>query len=113
MRFKAVSIALALALCAIAPLRLAAQTITSGDITGTVTDPSGAVKPNATVTATNQQTGEARSATSNASGVYRIPFLRPGPYTVSVNAAGFGPANRNASVAVGQSANVNLALALT
>jgi len=63
-----------------APLH--AQAI-SGDLVGTVTDASGAVVPNATVTATNVATGVRATASSNASGIYRLSNLLPGNYNVS------------------------------
>jgi Carboxypeptidase regulatory-like domain len=47
----------------------------SGDLTGTVTDVSGAVVPNATVTATNSATDVKSSAHANFAGLYRIPNL--------------------------------------
>jgi hypothetical protein len=58
-------------------------------ITGTVTDPSGAVVPNATVTVTNQETGTPQSSTSNGDGIYSIPGLPVGTYTLTVSAGGF------------------------
>ncbi len=66
-----------------------AQTIT-GSINGNVTDASGAVVPNATVTATNTQTGVATKTTTNNAGDYNIRFLQIGQYTVTVDGSGFG-----------------------
>ena len=60
---------------------LMAQSLISGDLTGTVTDPSGAVVPNATVTLKSDATGETRTATTNANGAYRFSLLGPGSYT--------------------------------
>ena len=65
-----------------------AQTIT-GSVNGTVTDPSGAVIPNATVTATNVDTGVATPTTTNNDGIYNIRFLQIGNYKVTVEASGF------------------------
>jgi hypothetical protein len=65
-----------------------AQTVT-GNITGTVTDPSGAIIAGASVTATNTGTGIATQATTNDSGAYTIRFLPIGQYQVSVSANGF------------------------
>src|SRR4051812_7391515 len=65
-----------------------AQTITAS-ITGTASDPSGASVPNASVTATNTETNVATVITTNAEGIYTFPFLRVGPYTVTVEAKGF------------------------
>ncbi len=61
----------------------------TGDVTGTVTDPSGAVIPNAKVTATNPGTGVSITTTTNSAGIYRIPNLNPGRYTLKVEAKGF------------------------
>src|SRR5580693_8597025 len=64
-----------------------AQTVT-GSITGTITDPSGAVIPGGTVTAENAATSVKTSAKSNASGVYTIRFLPIGTYTLSLEEYG-------------------------
>jgi hypothetical protein len=63
-------------------------------ITGVVTDPSGALIPNATVKATNDANNASLSVTTNAQGVYTIPYLQPGVYTVEVSAAGFASLRR-------------------
>src|SRR5450631_3577501 len=62
---------------------------TSGEITGEVKDPSGAVMPNASVTVTNAATNVARSTVTNTSGVYSFPDLVPGTYQIKVMAGGF------------------------
>ncbi len=90
-----------------------AQSVTSGDLGGVVTDPSGAVVPNAKITATSDATGAVHTATTNGDGSYRISFLQPGSYTVVVNAAGFQQTTHKVQVAVGQAANGNIALAVT
>ena len=66
-----------------------AQSGTTGALTGTVTDPSGAVIAGATVTATNIGTGQARTSTTDASGSYKFSLLSPGNYSVKISAAGF------------------------
>src|SRR5687767_12562330 len=60
-----------------------------GAITGTVTDPSGAVVAGAKVTATNADTNEVREVTTSDEGNYTIPELKAGPYRVVVEAPGF------------------------
>src|ERR1043166_3577877 len=60
-----------------------------GTITGTVTDPNGAVIKDAKVTATNVATGETRDATTGGEGEYTIPALDPGVYKITVDAQGF------------------------
>jgi hypothetical protein len=71
-------------ICARAP----AQIIT-GEISGTVTDPSGAVVPGATVTVTNENTGAVRTGESSPNGEFVFTALPPGVYTVKVEKAGF------------------------
>ncbi|GAC1652161.1 MAG: hypothetical protein NVS9B15_12640 [Acidobacteriaceae bacterium] len=61
----------------------------SASIQGTVTDPAGAIIPNATVTATEQSTGKVTTAQSSGAGVYRVTGLQPGLYTVVIEAQGF------------------------
>ena len=58
-------------------------------VNGVVTDPSGAVVPNASITVTNAQNGFQRSTSSDAQGYYSIPQLAPGAYTLTAKAAGF------------------------
>ncbi len=92
-----------------------AQSTTTGDVTGIVTDPSGAVVPNAQVTLTNPETGATQTRTTNAQGVYRFPLLNPGSYTVSISAAGFQPVKQTVAVVIGQvsTANIQAPLATT
>lgn len=61
-----------------------------GVITGTVTDPTGAVVPNATVTITNAGTNISQSTTTGSDGSYRFGLVPPGTYTVEIKAANFG-----------------------
>ena len=89
------------------------QSITSGDITGVITDPTGAVVPNATVTATSDTTAQKHTASTNAQGFYRFSFLAPGSYTVSASASGFQAASRKVQVGVGQASAANIALAVS
>jgi hypothetical protein len=72
-----------------------AQSITAGEVTGTVTDPSGAAVPNASVTLTNVNTNAAQMATTNAEGSYKFAFTVPGIYRVAVTASGFQGAERS------------------
>ncbi len=69
-----------------------AQT-SKGILAGIVRDPSGAAVSGATITVTNQATGEKRTVTSAADGAYRIEALSPGAYSVLSNAAGFTTTN--------------------
>ncbi len=60
-----------------------------GSISGTVTDGTGAVIPDAEVTATQTSTGVALKTTSNAEGTYTFPSLAPSVYSISASHAGF------------------------
>src|ERR1700743_801025 len=66
-----------------------AQTGGEAGIQGTVTDPSGASIPHATVTATNTATGVASTRETTGDGLYTISPILPGSYTVTVKADGF------------------------
>src|SRR5258708_1312924 len=66
----------------------------TAEITGQITDPSGANVPGAAVTVTNTDTGIRRAVTSNINGFYTLPLLRPGPYRIAVEKTGFQPAIR-------------------
>ncbi len=63
--------------------------ITSGTITGVVTDTSGAVVAGASVTITSTQTGSVRTATTNSEGNFSFPELSPGVYNITVTKQGF------------------------
>lgn len=67
----------------------AAQNTNTGEIKGIVTDPSGAVVPNVAVTVTNIQTGIVSRTTTDGAGLYDVPSLLPGSYTIRFQAPGF------------------------
>jgi hypothetical protein len=86
---------------------------TLGEITGIVTDASGAVVAGANVTTTNTATGAAREATTNTSGVYSFPGLTPGVYDVRVTASGFKAAvQTGAQLQVQQTLRLDIVLAV-
>src|SRR6266513_1555701 len=92
-------------------LPVVAQTVT-GDITGDVTDSSGAVLPNVTVTVINTGTNFSRSGTTSNAGNYRIPDLPIGQYKVTATAQGFKTAVLNAEVRAGAIAPANFKLSI-
>src|SRR6516165_5654752 len=71
-----------------------AQLAGKGEIKGTVTDPSGAVVPGATVTATSTTRGTKTAVKSSSSGLYDISPLDPDIYTVTATAQGFSTTNQ-------------------
>ena len=89
-----------------------AQSIITGAVSGTITDPSGAILPNATVTLVNTATGDTQSGKTNTSGVYLFPLLKPGDYTVTVEQSGFRVAVAKVTVTLGQTATADLKLEL-
>jgi len=89
MKFRAATITLFVFLLAVCLPALMAQTAATGSLQGTVTDASGAVIPNATVTLTSTSTGQERTATTGGDGTYRFPLLQPGTYKLKFAANGF------------------------
>ena len=85
--------------------------VSTGTIAGTITDATGAVTPGATVTATNTDTGVSATAIATSAGLYTIPNLQPGPYTLAVVASGFSEQIENAvDLQVGAQREINFAL---
>jgi hypothetical protein len=80
-----------------ADLAASAQT-TAGQFTGRITDPSGAVIAGATVVATNTATGATRETVSNELGIYTVPLLEPGQYTLTIKKPGFRTIERGGLV---------------
>jgi len=93
------------------PILALGQTET-GTITGTVTDPSGAVIPNATVTVTDTSTGAVRTAASDSSGIYVISNLLPASYSVAVEASGMKKTTTRVQVTVGAKIGMNFKMEL-
>lgn len=87
--------------------------VTSGELHGSVTDPSGAVVPDAKVTVKSDMTGFTRAAETNQEGEYRILLLPPGVYDVQVEKDGFRTqVLRDVRVTVGQIALLDVSLEL-
>jgi len=106
---------LLLLLVGLLPVKLPAQSDLSS-ISGTVTDPSGAVVGDAIITLTSQSTGAIHKALTNRTGFYVIPGLAPGKYMIAVEAPGFEKllsTNNNLDPSLPTSANLRLALGKT
>jgi hypothetical protein len=97
---------------AIAPLtHVASAQVLYGTLTGTVTDNTGAVIPNANVTAREASTGVERTARANSAGVYLFSDLNPGTYQLTISAPGFSSFKQdNIGVLTNTSERVNAAL---
>jgi Carboxypeptidase regulatory-like domain len=88
-----------------------AQSTTDGAIGGTVTDQSGAVIPNAAVSATNLGIGMKSGATTDGNGRYLVTHLRPGVYSVEISSSGFAAYKAtNVTVEVGRVTSIDATL---
>src|SRR5271169_3726507 len=86
---------------------------TNGLITGSITDATGAVVPGAQVKVINQGTAQERTAVSDASGLYVVPQLAPGVYTVTTAKDGFGTVKQNnIQILVNQSLTIDVKLSV-
>src|SRR6266481_1628760 len=94
------SFSFALILILVSAVSLSAQKIT-GDISGVVTDSSGASVPNVVVTGVNVDTGFTRSATTSNAGAYTLTELPIGTYKLTAASEGFRTLARNAVVSTG------------
>jgi hypothetical protein len=85
--------------------------VTGATLSGTITDPTGAVIPNAQVSARNTATGVTREATADTAGFYSLPNLLAGSYEVTVTSPGFSTAREsNLTLGVGQEQQLNISL---
>lgn len=106
--FQVVRIGLALLLISIP----AFSQLNLGHISGTLTDSSGSLVPNATVIVTDVDRGVSRNLTTDSAGQYSAPSLLPGTYKVRAEASGFSAAERQGiALGVGQEIRIDLSLA--
>jgi outer membrane receptor protein involved in Fe transport len=85
--------------------------VVGATLSGTITDPSGGVIPNAQVSVRNTATGVAREVTTDAAGLYLVPNLLPGNYEVSVMSPGFSTARQsNVILEVGAQQQLNISM---
>lgn len=83
-------VALLVALCAIlVPGFARAQNSNTGEVKGTVTDSTGAVIPDVSVSIVNVSTNVVTKATTNGDGIYDVPFVAPGEYTITFSKQSF------------------------
>lgn len=87
-----------------------AQTITSGGLTGVITDQNRAVLPNTKVEIKDDFKGTTQSTNTDSDGVYRFFFLTPSRYTLTVTHDGFREKTRTVSVLLGPPATLNVSL---
>ena len=102
---------LVLSVACLLPAEALAQGETTSAIVGQVRDTTNAVVPGATVTIANPETGLRRSAKTDDAGRFNFPQLKPGAYSVKVEAQGFEPRqNDNVVSGLGQKQTVDFTL---
>ncbi len=105
--------ALALLLFFVAACSTSKAQLTTADVVGTVTDASGAVVPNATVTIVNTGTGVSRTTSSSSGGDYAFSTLEVGAYDLTIKASGFAPFEAHSlKLAVGDRLRIDAKLAV-
>ncbi|MGB7555831.1 MAG: carboxypeptidase regulatory-like domain-containing protein [Candidatus Korobacteraceae bacterium] len=110
-RERFLSIAALAMLFLLLPSILPAQsTISTGNINGLVSDPSGAAVPGAKVTIIRKDTGVSTDVTTNSSGFYNSGSITPGNYTVRVAVKGFATSESQVMVQIGNNSAVNFKL---
>jgi Carboxypeptidase regulatory-like domain len=101
-----------LGLIAIAPQSHAQVSVSTGAISGTVSDPQGASVPGAKVTVLNKESGFTQALESSSSGTFSVGALSPGTYTVKIEAKSFKTVQSTVVVQVGQVTSTNFKLEL-
>ena len=90
-----------------------AQSNTTGSVGGVVTNPNKEVVPGATVTVKNVGTNKEDTATTDDTGRFKVPNLKPGNYSVTVNSSGFSPSQMdNVVVEIGRETTLEVALSV-
>ena len=84
----------------------------TGQITGVVSDPSGAVVAGAAITVKSLSTGAERSDTTTTAGIYAVTNLLPGPYEIVVGRAGFATYKQKITLSVGEKAGLDIRLSV-
>ncbi len=106
------SFLLLLVWAALGAMRLLAQTTTTGAISGSVTDASGAMIPGAQLTLLNAANGASQTGRANSSGAFQFGLLQPGVYSLSANMQGFNKVTQQVTVQLGQVTSSDLKLAI-
>jgi hypothetical protein len=90
----------------------AQETLNSASVSGRVLDPQGAVVPGALVVALQTQTHVQSETATDANGRFRFPYLRVGPYEVTVHLQGFSAPTRTLNLTVGSAFDISVMLTL-
>jgi hypothetical protein len=96
----------------VAPTIASAQTIVTGAVTGTVTDPTGAAVAGAHVDLKSLSTDVELTTNTNEAGLYQFPLLKPGNYSLTIEQQGFKKLSQSVLVLLGQTTAVDVKLEL-
>jgi hypothetical protein len=99
-------------ICFLVPVSISAQSTSTGTVAGVVSDSSGAVVAEATVTLTDKATHTPREGATNDAGRYYFADVPPGGYEISVSKSGFRVTKTSVTVSVGTGLTVDLVLEL-
>jgi hypothetical protein len=113
MKSRALAVSVLLLIAATLSYKCAWSQAETGSISGNVTDQTGAIIPQATVTATSVATGAARTVQTGSEGQYLIPELTPGVYKITVASSGFASFTASAEVTVGGRVTVDAKMSLS
>src|SRR6266478_350447 len=94
-------------------VRVAAQTLNAGPVTGVVADPNNAVVPNATVTIANSITGYTRTVNTNADGAFRFNDVPPNNYQLKASAPGFTSEQQSLTVRTSVPISIKIPLSVS
>ena len=106
------ALVLACVCCMLAAPASAQEAINYASVSGRVTDQQGSVVPGATVTARQVQTNLASTATTDQAGRFRFPFLKAGPYEITVHLQGFADATRTLTLGLGSAFELPIVLSV-
>src|SRR5208282_4677074 len=109
-RCAKLALVLLLMVCVGSVLPMWAQSTSTGTVVGNVTDPTGAVVADATITLTDLSTKISRTAVSNGAGRYIFVDVTPGNYEATFGKQGFSTSKTQVTVEIGLQTNVNMSL---
>src|ERR1700722_10812786 len=108
-----VGVAVVMLVCLAGFVDRASGQVSTGAITGTVTDPKGAAVPDVSVVVRDTDTGLDRTFTTNDSGIYNAPLLQSGNYEVVCTKAGFATVDRKGvTVQIGNTLTIDIQMPL-
>lgn len=112
-RLPGLLLAVLLLVPVLVPVFAKAQSTVTGAVSGTLTDPAGAVVADSAVTLTDVDTGDARTTTTNHSGLFLFSWIKPGAYVLTLERSGFRDVSQSTNVFLGQTTTADIKLQLS